>query len=636
MSANAAPTLEQVVMGTSGVGWLGYGATLDGTGRTELDVPAADLDDALKSLTIFADGLKVRQVTVEGDAAYGDPYHGLPLGPDAARSLADLLGSLRGASVRIEGEPTIAGRIVGVERRDTTEDGAQVTHIMLVVDTSAGLVSVDLDDAGPIRLEDEAARSALDRLLDRSARTRENTRRQFSIVTDGAAGSAIKVGLLTAVPVWKPTWRLVLGADATSPARLQGWAVIENRTGQPWRQVHLTLVDGPARALRQELSKAWFVDRQVIPVVAGPIRPLVPFGTDAAARAKGGAPLAMMAPSLSIQADEMAGVEASPASEASLATSFRIEAPVDVPDGGSLMAPLLDRPIDAERIALVPAYGAGGNPDSAVAIANTTTTTLPRGILTVIDRDRDGGILHVGDGVLPVLPAGGRAQVAFGADRKITYTLTEDQKSRISRLAVAGGVMTLTSIERHQRRWAFTSADDAARHVVVELPFDPNVRPAEPTQVRRDGDHWYVDGQLAPRGEVTLDFATEQPLERKFQLLGDAALADVLLELQATELPAAWQGTIDEIAELAQVRETAATRLQRADAERERIGKEQDRLRANLESVKEAGPLRERWLTELAGQEDRLAALAAERDQAQSERDAAEATLRNLVKELGP
>ena len=171
---------------------------------------------------------------------------------------------------------------------------------------------------------------------------------------------------------------------------------------------------------------------------------------------------------------------------------------------------------------------------------------------------------------------------------------------------------------------------------MVELPFDPNVRPAEPTQVRRDGDHWYVDGQLAPRGEVTLDFATEQPLERKFQLLGDAALADVLLELQATELPAAWQGTIDEIAELAQVRETAATRLQRADAERERITKEQDRLRANLESVKEAGPLRERWLTELAGQEDRLAALAAERDQAQSERDAAEATLRNLVKELGP
>jgi len=47
------------------------------------------------------------------------------------------------------------------------------------------------------------------------------------------------------MPLWKATYRLVLPADVgATTARLQGWAVLENFSGQPWNDVELTLLSG--------------------------------------------------------------------------------------------------------------------------------------------------------------------------------------------------------------------------------------------------------------------------------------------------------------------------------------------------------------------------------------------------------
>src|SRR5262249_57620633 len=72
------------------------------------------------------------------------------------------------------------------------------------------------------------------------------------------------------VPVWKASYRLSLPADAkAAAARLQGWAVLENFSGQAWQDIELTLLSGNPVTFRQALYESYYVPRPVVPVEAG-------------------------------------------------------------------------------------------------------------------------------------------------------------------------------------------------------------------------------------------------------------------------------------------------------------------------------------------------------------------------------
>src|SRR5260370_28452612 len=79
------------------------------------------------------------------------------------------------------------------------------------------------------------------------------------------------------VPGWRASYRLTLPGDPGAPrSALQGWATVENLSGQDWKGVELTLVSGRPVAFHQALYEAYYVTRPEIPVeVAG--RPL-PYG----------------------------------------------------------------------------------------------------------------------------------------------------------------------------------------------------------------------------------------------------------------------------------------------------------------------------------------------------------------------
>ncbi|WP_035484704.1 DUF4139 domain-containing protein [Geminicoccus roseus] len=632
------PELERVVMSTSGMGWLGFRAMTGPQGAVPLDLPASQLDDALKSLTVTAASpdarLELQQVTIGGRGVLADPFQGTPLRPDDLLSLTSLLERMRGANVEIEDdfeeEDRITGRVIGVESRLTGEDGAVVEHPYLMLSTEDGLVAIDLNEADAIQFDDPAAQDALEKVLVRSAQTRSDERRTLEILTDAAPDTEVELGLLVETPVWKPTWRLILDKDN---ARIQGWAVVENRTGQDWSEVQLTLTDGDARTLRQELTRAWYVERETVPVVDQGNGPL-PLAEGLLARNK-----AQAAPQMAAMAAEF-GDEFAPApvteaagTEADLATTFTIKAPVDVADDGSVMVPLLDRRLDATRIAFVPAGGSGGAPDAAILLRNDTGTSLPSGIVTVLDSGDAAAPVHVGDAVMPLVPADAERRLTFGADRKITYAIEQDDSREIRSLAIANGMVTLRIAERQERRWRFESDDSQPRRIEVQAWAQPGTQTAGQTEARRQGEFWYVDGQLPAMGETSLRLITERPVEEQF-VLSDAKTLGTLLASRGLEVPDAWVPKIEEISRLSARRAEAEQTLARLAEERGAIVAEQNRLRANLESVSEAGPLRERWLAGLAEQEDRLAALQDERQQATRERDQAADALRAVVAEL--
>src|SRR5258708_38009009 len=72
------------------------------------------------------------------------------------------------------------------------------------------------------------------------------------------------------MPLWKATYRLSQPADpASASARLQGWAVLENFSGQSWNDVELTLLSGNPVTFRQALYQSYYVPRPIVPVEAG-------------------------------------------------------------------------------------------------------------------------------------------------------------------------------------------------------------------------------------------------------------------------------------------------------------------------------------------------------------------------------
>src|SRR4029450_5073140 len=70
-------------------------------------------------------------------------------------------------------------------------------------------------------------------------------------------------------------------------AALQGWATVENMSGQDWKDVELTLVSGRPVAFHQALYDAYYLKRPEVPVeVAGRLMPSIDRGGVDAERAK--------------------------------------------------------------------------------------------------------------------------------------------------------------------------------------------------------------------------------------------------------------------------------------------------------------------------------------------------------------
>src|SRR5207249_6127564 len=80
----------------------------------------------------------------------------------------------------------------------------------------------------------------------------------------------VRVGYVVAMPLWKASYRLSLPANAKGEtARLQGWAVLENFSGQAWQDVELTLLSGNPVTFRQALYESYYVPRPMVPVESG-------------------------------------------------------------------------------------------------------------------------------------------------------------------------------------------------------------------------------------------------------------------------------------------------------------------------------------------------------------------------------
>jgi len=80
---------------------------------------------------------------------------------------------------------------------------------------------------------------------------RPEQRRTVTLSLDGKRHDLV-VGYTVETPIWRPSYRLVLGAD--NKVHLQAWGIVQNLSGEDWTDVRLSLVAGSPVSFRSELA----------------------------------------------------------------------------------------------------------------------------------------------------------------------------------------------------------------------------------------------------------------------------------------------------------------------------------------------------------------------------------------------
>jgi hypothetical protein len=599
----AEPSLRRVLLSTGGVGFFGYEATPDAEGRIWLTVPLAQVDDILKSLTVLSGDGAVRAVRLDGPTPLADLFREVPFGEGDLADLPSLLTRLRGAEVEVVGRSSLHGRILSVAREEVVEGETRSVRHRLSLAGPDSIRSVVLETVDGLTFADPTLQAQLDQLLARLAESGATQERRLEIVLTGPSAAPVDLGYLAETPLWKSSYRLVAG---DSEGRLQGWAILENASGKDWADVAVTLIGGSPRALRQALFASYFVERPEVPLGAGEVR-----------KERRELALALPAPMAADGADGLTRAFAAPpletasAQELTAQTLFPLPHPVTLAKGQTVMAPIIDRAVPLERVALYRAAQVGRHPQSALRVRNASGTSLPAGLATLYEALPQGGLTFLGDATLPQFAPGAEELLAFGLDGNIDVTVAEESQGRIDRVRVTDGVLELTRLE--QQRFAYTVTGrfaGAARGFVLEQMRPADWRVAAPADAVVEGDLVTIRRSLEPAGKLDIALILERPVVQSFALT-EQDPQELLLAFSGVEPPPELRATLVRLQEFARTEREIERQIAQAEQRRDEIHRDQARLRENLGAVPPESDLARRLLAEMANGEDELGVLGA-------------------------
>jgi hypothetical protein len=638
--------LKRVMLSSAGVGYFEYEANVDGPATLGLDVPLDQVDDVLTSLVVFDSAGGVGTVELPGRDTTRTSFGNVPFGPDALRSSIDYLNSLQGVEITVQGPRPMSGRIVHAEQFSETLPATpgqpptivQRTRVTLL--GAQGMQQFVLEEADAVQVTDPDLRARIGEALESLRREANQSVRHITLRISGTGDRTVRVGYVALAPLWKASYRLVLPAKDGDPARLQGWAVLENQSGANWNGIALTLQYGNPVTFRQAIYQSYFVQRPEVPVeVLGRILPSVdtharPAGFAAAKAAPQPPGAAMAAPMPQSRALEVAQpAETVQSTEGAEETIFQLATPVVLAAGHTANVPIIDRAIPAERADL--ATGNDAHPLSAIRITNDTGTSLPAGVLTLYDAS--GAATFAGDARLGGLPAGERRLLSFAQDLRTNVERTSSGETALASLTASQGVLHITTRQREVLHVTIAGPANEPRRVLVEVPKQGDstltVEGGAVPDTEETATAWRVPVSLKA-GEVRKLTAYVDRLEREDTALltDDASVVVQLLNEQTLTPPA--RTALQRIAALRQDEAAKRDMVNQLKAQQAAILQDEDRIRRNLAAVAPNDALHARLTRALDADETRLDQLNQAIEQATAAADRAHQALADAAGSL--
>ncbi|MCC6336237.1 MAG: hypothetical protein IT380_19895 [Myxococcales bacterium] len=648
--------LKTLVLYENGVGYFERRGSVPAGKVAEIPLESGQLDDALKSLVVMSEaGVASVEFAPPLAEAAARALAGLPEA-EGDESLEGLLLSLQGVDVEVSraGGAAVRGRVLQVsdEAGLLDKDGKPVAEPTLLLFGAAGLAKVPLRLVQTIRPVGEDVAQAWSRAAGSSALQPE---RERLVVRGSAKGGAVAVGYTTEAPVWRTTYRLVLGKKA----RLQGFALVHNDSDEAWNGVAVTLASGRPTSFLFPLAGPRYGRREFVTPEDGlenapqlatreareHLRGQVGVGVGMLGSGSGGGGYGSALGSAgyghvgvmgrgaglstgissTVLEDGPTPLEPAAVSEAGDLFLYSVKEPVVLGARKSALLPIIDGPTGAERVTLL---DAAGEVFSGVRLANTTALTLEGGTLSVFT---DGA--YAGETQIDRVKPGEVRVLKHGVDLDLQVTRSTERREgdlRKVRLVHSAGqsLLELTRVDRLVHTVSFTSRTDKARTVLVELPEQGyRVVKGGEEDVRSPGQPRYARLAVAAKASEAVEVVEEGAVVERLapESLSSARVAELLRK----KMPDDGRALLASLKARLEQHEAATARAQAIDAKIRDVESTIARTRDNLAATGKGGAAR---AAEQLGQ--RLLALEGQLDELKRERASAGAAVDTLKKNL--
>ena len=509
--------LKKMRLYESGVGYFERAGLVRPDARLDLLVPAAHVDDALKTMVVHSAG-QASVESIEFDSVLSDGMARLQAGWDPrSDDVLDhftLLQGLRGSRVQVStlaGE-TVSGRLIEVSKASVGETSAgsevsqnggkgavkrqPLTTWLVVLSDDSALRRFASRQVKNVRLLDAQLARRLRTAIRARSKLAAQNRRRLRVRASG--DSALTLGYIAEVPIWRTSYRLVLEGQRAS---LQGWALIHNDTDEHWERIRAELVSGRPDSYLFPLAAPRYTRRPL----AEPSETLasVPqlaektpdqmwgdhlggeegYGTlgggavgavgHGSGYGRGSGRLVGVRSGKATESSELAignlaAIAPAAGTELGALFTYSLARPLALRAHSSALVPVLKAPVDHRRITWFASHDAQAR--SALRLRNTTRQTLPAGPIAIYE-----GGTFAGESALNRLKPGERQFLSFGRDLDIELERTR-QKSRdeLKRLRYTKGRLVRHLVRHHTREYSISNRSGSGRQIYLRLDVVDN------------------------------------------------------------------------------------------------------------------------------------------------------------------
>jgi hypothetical protein len=627
--------VREVILYKHGVGFFERSGELKPGETARLDFKAGDMNDVLKSLTITdRSGGKIGGVRYDASESLDKRLEDFPFTLASQASLTVFLDQLKGAQIEIKTE-SITGTIAGSRLSQLSDKGQAVERETVTLLTDAGeLRTIDLGSATSVKLPDPKQQALLKDYLSVLNNARSKDRRSVYIDSLGAAARELVASYMTPAAVWKSSYRLLF-TGAAEPT-LEGWAIVDNTSGEDWNNVKLSVVSGrpisfisqlyPPRYVQRptaELAEDRAVGPQVfqggigtgslggVPAPAAPLaRQQAQAGAQAARGGRGGGGGNAFLKSEDF--DSVTSVEesafASVASGQDVGELFEYSfaSPVTVKMGESAMLPFLQQKVGARKL-LIYSESMGLHPMNAAEVSNSTGKTLDGGPITVYDAGA-----YAGEALVETLKAGDKRLISYGVDLGMRISTKWDSSANVVReIHLRRGTLTTRNAIQETKTYTIKNVDAQAKTLVIEHAERPGYKLLNQTPSEKTSNAYRFEVKVPASAEQTFVVEEERVYDQTISL--NNAAPDVLATwLQNKALSDAGRRQLEQIAQKKNDVASNDAALAQVQADRTALTQDETRVRENIQSLRQVTGQQDQvqqYARQLAEMETKLAAL---------------------------
>src|SRR5262245_5181463 len=274
--------VNQAVLFSSGVGFFQREGEIDGNQRIDLSFPVQDINDLLKSMVLqdLGNG-HISAVSYESRDPIDKTLKSFAINLTQNPGYGQILNQARGEKVEVTSQSTsssqpgtLTGTIIGIEAKEEAVSKDKIVHAeMLNLWCAEGMRSVKLSEVTRVRFLNPVMENEMRRALEILSLSHDTQKKAVSLVFSGEGKRPVKVSYVVENPIWKTSYRLVLGKEGKP--YLQGWAVVENPTDEDWNGVRMALVSGRPISFQMDLYQPLYVPRPVVvPELFASLRPV--------------------------------------------------------------------------------------------------------------------------------------------------------------------------------------------------------------------------------------------------------------------------------------------------------------------------------------------------------------------------